>query len=249
MATMRLFSISALLIFLVNFSSSAQVDSTLVTITGKAVDENGNYLSDALVINNRTLLGIFANLDGTFSITTKRADSIRVGAFGRSPQLYCFKDSLEKDTFYVTAVLPLVNFFVSQANVIAPRDLIDIQKDIDSLGFDKKDFMLSGIDPIQSPITFLYQQFSKREKSKRLVNELENNDRRAALLKELFRKYIAYEVIDLSEEEFDDFIDYINISDEILKNTSQYDFIVYVKARFQSYKKNLQLDDFDYHKD
>lgn len=249
MTVMRLFCVATLIQILFSFSAQAQNDSTLVTIQGRAFDQNGNYLSDALIINERTLLGIFANLDGTFSYTTLRKDSIRIGAFGRVPQLYCFKDSLKKDTFYVEARLPLMNFYVGQATVIAPRDLIDIQKDIDSLGFDKKDYMLSGIDPLQSPITFLYQQFSKRERSKRAVLEFENNDRRRELLKELFRKYIAYEVIDLSEEEFDGFIDYLNISDNVLKNTSQYDFIVYVKARFQSYKKNLNENDFNYDED
>ena len=249
MSIMRLFNIATLVLTLSSFSVNAQTDSSLVTITGKAVDEQGNYLSDALIINNRTLLGVFVNLDGTFVYTTFRNDTVRIGAFGRSPKLYCYKDSLEKDTFQVTASLPLMNYYVSQANVIAPRDLLEIQKDIDSLGYDKKDYMLSGIDPLQSPITFLYQQFSKTERSKRKVIELENTDRRRELLKELFRKYVTYEVIDLSEDEFDDFIEYINISDDILKNTSQYDFIVYVKARFLAYKKTLNTDDFDYHKD
>lgn len=227
----------------------SQTDTTKITIMGVVKDDLGSYISDAIVVNERTYVGIFVELDGTFSYETLRKDTIRIGAFGRKPAFYCYADSTYADTFSVSVTLPLMSYYVGQATVIAERDLIEIQKDIEELGYNKNDFMLSGIDPMQSPITFLYQQFSKREQSKRKVYELENEDRRKELLKELFKKYVAYEVIDLSEDEFDGFIDYINISDGLLKNTSQYDFIVYVKARFNSFKKILNEDDFDYHKD
>ncbi len=232
-----------------SFNVSSQQDSTLITISGKVQDEHGNYVSDAIIVNERTYLGIFVELDGTFSYEVPRKDTVRIGSFGRKPSFYCFIDSLDKDSFNVTVTLPLMNYYVGQATVIAERDLMQIQKDIEDLGYDKKDYMLSGIDPLNSPITFLYQQFSKREQSKRKVIELENEDRRKALLKELFKKYVAYEIIDLSEEEFDGFIEYINISDYLLQNTSQYDFIVFVKARFSTYSRLLKEDDFDYHKD
>ena len=68
-----------------------------------------------------------------------------------------------------------------------------------------KDYRVSSIDAFQSPITFLYQQFSKVERSKRLVAELENNDKRRELLQELFVKYVDYDIIQLESEEFKDF--------------------------------------------
>lgn len=234
---------------LLSLAAWSQLDSNSIVIQGKVLDEHGNYVSDAIVVNERTYVGVFVDLNGSFSYEALRSDSIRIGSFGRSPSFFCFADSLGKDTFDVTVVLPLMTYYVGQATVIAERDLMEIQKDIEDLGYDRKDYMLSGIDPLSSPITFLYQQFSREERSKRKVYELENADRRRALLKELFKKYVAYEIIDLSEEDFDNFIDYINISDYLLQNTSQYDFIVYVKARFNTYSQLIQDDDFDYHKD
>ncbi|MFK7756472.1 MAG: hypothetical protein AB8B53_06020 [Flavobacteriales bacterium] len=235
--------------FLMSLAALSQLDSNTIVIQGKVLDEHGSYVSDAIVVNERTFMGVFVDLDGTFSYEALRNDTIRIGSFGKSPSFYCFADSLGKDTFNVTVTLPLMTYYVGQANVIAERDLMEIQEDIEELGYDKTDYMLSGIDPLSSPITFLYQQFSREERSKRKVYEMENADRRRALLKELFKKYVAYEIIDLSEEEFDNFIDYINISDYLLQNTSQYDFIVYVKARFNTYSRLIQEDDFDYHKD
>ena len=239
------------LVFFLSFcyASVSQQDSSYITISGIVNDTHGNSVSDAIIVNERTYLGIFVELDGSFSYDAPRKDTIRIGSFGRKASFYCYADSLDKDSFNVTVTLPLMSYYVGQATVIAERDLMQIQKDIEDLGYNKKDYMLSGIDPLSSPITFLYHQFSKREQSKRKVIELENDDRRKTLLKELFKKYVAYEIIDLTEDEFDGFIEYINISDYLLQNTSQYDFIVFVKARFNTYSRLIKEDDFDYHKD
>jgi hypothetical protein len=128
---------------------------------------------------------------------------------------------------------------ISTLNVVeifAPRDLDQIQKDIQDLGYNEDDYMLSGINAVASPITFLYQQFSKVERSKRLVKQMDNEDKKRDLLKELFQHYVDYEIIDLTNEEFDDFIDFLNVSDEFIKTSSQYDFLIFVKDRFTDYK-------------
>jgi hypothetical protein len=101
----------------------------------------------------------------------------------------------------------------------------------------------------------LYQQLSKKEESKRIVAKLENDDRRRDLLKELFTIYVDYKIIELSTEDFDDFISYLNVSDEFMKSSSQYEFLVFVKDRFQDYQiarrntRPLKEGDFDYDKD
>ena len=96
--------------------------------------------------------------------------------------------------------------------------------------------MVSGVDAVSSPITFLYQQFSKRERAKRHVAEMRNEDRKRELLKELLAKYVANEVIDLTDTDFDDFIDYCNVSDEFMKYSTQYEFIIYIKRKYEFYR-------------
>ena len=91
------------------------------------------------------------------------------------------------------------------------------------------------MDAFQSPITFLYQEFSKRERSKRLVAELRNEDRKRALLKELLHKYVEYDIIRLSDESFDDFIDFCAVPDDVIKGLSQYEFLMYVRKKYELY--------------
>ncbi|MDA0883119.1 MAG: hypothetical protein O2984_07385, partial [Bacteroidetes bacterium] len=77
-------------------------------------------------------------------------------------------------------------------------------------------------------------------------------DRRRELLRELFIKYVEYDIISLDDDEFDDFIVYCDPGDERLKRWTQYEFILYVKERFVDFKsigKKMKDSDFEYHLD
>ena len=49
---------------------------------------------------------------------------------------------------------------VGVAEVVAPRDLREIVRDIEALGYDEEDFRLTRVDALSSPITFLYQMLA-----------------------------------------------------------------------------------------
>ncbi len=189
-----------------------------------------------MVVNKTTGLGFVSTEDQLFSIQADKSDTIMVTASGYSVKKLCFKDSAMRDTFFVNVLLEKPFVSLKPVTIIPPRELEVIQKDIDKLGYKKEDYMVSGIDVLQSPITFLYQSFSRRERNKRVIAQKINDDNRRKLLKELFRKYVDNDIMNLDESQFDDFIDYINVSDEFLKNSSQYDFIMYVKRKYEMYK-------------
>jgi hypothetical protein len=65
---------------------------------------------------------------------------------------------------------------------------------------------------------------------------------------------VDYDIISLNNEEFDEFVTFINVPDEFLINSSQYDFLIYVKERFADYRmwkrrQGLNSGDYDYDKD
>ena len=219
-------------------SSHAQSDSIVVeiTINGKIREGNDQPISNVIVINQRTKSGFFGKSDGSFSVTCQKTDTLTITSLGYVPRTICFKDSTQKKIFDPTIYLEERISTLNVVEIFAPRDLDQIQKEIQQLGYNEDDYMLSGINAAISPITFLYQQFSKVEKSKRLVKQMENEDKKRELLKELFQHYVDYEIIDLTNEEFDDFIDFLNVSDEFIKTSSQYDFLLFVKDRFTDYK-------------
>lgn len=230
-------------------------DTSKIYIEGMLLDENGQPISNAIIINRSTKKGAFGRPDGSFSVECLRKDTLAITSLGFQTRLISYRDSLEQNSFQLRLFLDTRSYMLSEVEVFAPRDLEQIQEDINKLGYNEKDYMLSGINAVQSPITFLYQQFSKKEQSKRQVAYMENEDRKRELLKELFRLYVDYDIISLTDEQFDDFITYLNVSDEFLINSSQYDFLIFVKDRFRDYKihvrqnTRMQSTDFDYDKD
>jgi hypothetical protein len=233
--------------------SNAQV--TVIRVKGKVLEERGQPVPNSIVLNTRTKKGAFGGPDGGFVIECNKSDTLTITCLGYFSRQICFKDSVQKSVYYPRIFLNERTYSYATLNIFAPRDLEDIQMDIQSLGYNEDDYMLSGINAAVSPITFLYQQLSKKEASKRIVAQLENDDRRRDLLKELFVIYVDYKIIELSTEDFDDFISYLNVSDEFMKSSSQYEFLVFVKDRFQDYQiarrntRPLQERDFDYDKD
>lgn len=242
-------SVFWLLVIVVNAQES------LIRVKGRVLEERGQPVPNSIVLNTRTKKGAFGLPDGSFVIECNKSDTLTVTCLGYYARQICFKDSIQKLVYYPRIFLNERTYSYSTLNIFAPRDLEDIQKDIQSLGYNEEDYMLSGINAVVSPITFLYQQLSKKEASKRIVVELENDDRRRDLLKELFTIYVDYKIIELSTEDFDDFISYLNVSDEFMKSSSQYEFLIFVKDRFQDYQiarrntRPLKEGDFDYDKD
>jgi hypothetical protein len=236
-------------------ASLGQTSDSLITIYGNVRDENDQPVANAILINKRTKTGSFGKSDGSFIIQCSRQDTIAITSLGFQTRNVCYADSTTGKAFKLKLYLDTRVYQVAAVEIFAPRDLEQIQEDINQLGYNEEDYMLSGINAAQSPITFLYQQFSKKERSKREVARMENDDKRRELLKELFRLYVDYQIIELNDEEFDAFIDYLNVSDEFLIKSTQYDFLIYVRDRFRDYKvhlrqkKQLQGSDYDYDKD
>lgn len=225
-----------LLILIVLSSLSAAVGQELVTIHGKVItstDQRSYY--DLMIVNKRTRSGTFGNSDGTFTVYARRTDTLMIGSVGHRTKVLCLADSVEKGIYDITLRLQPLSFQLAEVEILPERTLKEIQKDIDKLGYQESDYRVSTVDAFQSPITFLYQEFSRRERSKRLVAQLENEDRKRALLQELLTKYVQYDIINLNPDAFDDFIDFCDIPDEVMRGLSQYDFLIYMKRKYELY--------------
>lgn len=224
----------------------AQCDSSIV-VSGWVFQEGGAIVPAAMAVNKNSGGGAFVELDGSFLLRACPGDTLVFGAMG----YYSVEKRVEKEMRFESLDITLkrLRVEVGVAEVLAPRTLREILRDIETLGYDEKDYRVSSINAIQSPITFLYEQFSKVERSKRLAIELENNDKRRELLQELFVKYVDYDIIQLEPEEFKDFAEFCDPGDKLLKEWTQYEFIMYVKRQFNLYRmlpKKMEESDFQY---
>jgi hypothetical protein len=225
-----------LLLFAVLMAASYSHAQEEVTIHGRVVSplqERAYY--DLMIVNKRSRSGTFGNGDGTFTVRALRTDTLLIGSVGHATSVITMRDSVPASSYRVTVVLKPLQVQLREVEILSERTLQQIQKDIEKLGYRESDYRISQVDALQSPITFLYQEFSRRERSKRLVAQLENEDRKRELLKELLQKYVEYDIINLNDEAFDDFIDFCAVPDAVIKGLTQYEFLLYVKKKYELY--------------
>lgn len=234
---------------------TSSTTATEITVNGTIRQESNQPISNVIIINQRTKTGAFGKSDGSYVVKCLKTDTLTITSLGYYSRSICFKDSLLKAEYKPATYLEERTQTLATVEIFAPKDLEQIQEEIKSLGFNEDDYMLSGINAAASPITFLYQQFSKKEASKRELARLENEDKKRALLKDLFHHYVDYDIIQLDNAQFDSFIDFLNVSDDFLKSSSQYDFLIFVRDRFKDFKianRNkiiFQNEDYDFDKD
>jgi hypothetical protein len=97
--------------------------------------------------------------------------------------------------------------------------------------------LVTGIDVLQSPITAIYQAFSKKEQNKKWIAEQEFKDDQRKVVKELLRLYISFDIISLTEDEFDDFISFLNLDTDFLKTASEMDLIIFIKDKYDHFRR------------
>ena len=223
-----------LLLMLVAATALARAQD--VTVHGQVQGGDGERtFYDLMSVSRRLRTGNFGNVDGSFTVSALRNDTLLIGAGGYVTRTVPLSEYTDAELAALKVTLRPWEIQLKPVAVLPERTLKEIQADIDKLGYDEKDYRTAGVNALQSPITFLYQEFSRRERSKRMVAELRNEDAKRALLRELLYKYVEYDIINLSNDSFDDFIDFCAVPDEVIKGLSQYDFLMYVKKKYELY--------------
>jgi hypothetical protein len=97
--------------------------------------------------------------------------------------------------------------------------------------------LVTGVNVLESPITALYQAFSKKEQNKRWISEQQYKDDQRRVVKELLRLYVAFDIIDLPEATFDDFITFLNIDENFIKTASEMELVLFIKDKYDHFNR------------
>ena len=227
----------------------AGLDSVLIPLSGEVLGPDGRGLPGCMIVNRSTGEGRFGSSSGRFALHVSTGDTLQFAAIGYRTVTKRIPAEGNEGGVNWSIHLSKIAVAVSAAEVIAPRELGEIVRDIEALGYEEKEYRTSGIDALSSPLTYLYEQFNRMERSKREVARLENEDRRRELLRELLGKYVDYEIVDLERAQFDDFVEFIDPGEAVLKALTQYEFILWTRERFTAWKarpNRLEDADFEY---
>lgn len=206
-----------------------------ILFTGKVVDSlRPQSFYNLMIVNRSTGKGVFGQPNGTFSVYASQGDTIALSVRGY-PYISVIVNGNDEcrheGKYYVEHKIQ----DVAEVVVHPLKSLEQIKEERSSLAL-RETRMVTGIEVLQSPITALYQAFSKKEKAKRWVAEQEHLDNQRNVLKELMRTYVAYEVIELSDDEFDEFIAFLNMDETFLKTATEMELITFIQDKFDHYQ-------------
>jgi hypothetical protein len=225
-----------LLLFFLSFFLRAHTQCDLINLKGKVNDTLINQqFYNVMLISKSTNKGFFGNADGSFSIFVKQKDTIVISVAGYEKIVIIPKNN--EQCLNEIHIKLKSNVKYLKPIVIQPlKSIQQIKEERESLTLKESKKAISGINVIQSPITALYERFSQRARTEKKINHLKYQDEKNKILKELLSIYVVYEIFDLNEEEFDSFITFLNINDEILKNTSDIELATFIKDKFLHFK-------------
>lgn len=226
------------------FQSNAQNCKT-VQLHGFVKDTiNKPGLYNLFIINKTVARGVFGKPDGSFSIDVNPGDSIYFSITGyHSIKMRVVADSTCKHEF--KAYINPSEFQKPEVIVRPVKTLSQLREERERLS-QVETRMVTGFQSLKSPITALYQEFSRRERTKRKVAELEYRDDIERVVKELLRIYVSYDILSLEEEEFLDFVTFMNLNEQFLKSASDYQLIMYIKEKYVYYRKIQSSEDYIY---
>ena len=221
------------LIVFLPFVSFAQCDK--VFVSGRVVDTlRPQSFYNLMVINRTTGRGIFGQPDGYFSVYVRTNDKIALST--KEYPIYEF--TAKPDSNCQCQVIAYIEKLPQQVQEVVVKPL----KTLEQIKEERKNLVLretrqvTGIEALQSPITALYQAFSKKEQNKRWIAEQKYKDDQRQVVKELLRLYVAYEIIEMEEDEFDDFIIFLNADPDFLKTAAEMELVLFIKDKFEHFK-------------
>jgi tyrosyl-tRNA synthetase len=225
--------ISIYLIFLF-FDKFILAQCDKVYLSGQVIDSlNPQAFYNVMIIDRSTGRGVFGQPDGTFSVYVSSGDKISISVKG-----YPIYEFMAKpDSNCQSKVIAYIEKLPQEIKevVIRPlKTLEQIKEERQALSL-RETKMVTGIEVLQSPITALYQAFSRKEKNKAWIAEQTYKNDQRKVVKELLRVYVAYEIINLTEEEFDDFVTFLNVDESFLKTASEMELIVFIKDKFDHF--------------
>ncbi|MBK6447313.1 MAG: hypothetical protein IPF81_19090 [Bacteroidetes bacterium] len=126
-------------------------DSSNVRVSGRAF-QSGHpevRLDDLMILNLRTSQGVFGKADGSFRVLARKTDTLLVASTGYEYKRITITDTTTQPSYYIDVPLIKLNVRLKEVVIFAPGDLENIYKDIEKLGYNKRDFQIGGVPALQ----------------------------------------------------------------------------------------------------
>ncbi|MNU84124.1 hypothetical protein D3C71_738360 [compost metagenome] len=212
----------------------AQNPCAKVWLKGKVEDTlNRHSFLNLMVVNTSTGEGVFGQPNGTFGVYVGNNDSIVLSIKGY--ERYGFRVTGDSTCqFEVYAAVERKARQIEEVVIKPLKSIQQIKEERAELAM-RETRTIAGLEAFQSPITALYERFSKREQSKALVAQKQYADKKEEIVQELLRLYVSYDIIKLSPDDFVEFIHFMAMDEDFLKTASDIELVTYIKDKLEHY--------------
>jgi len=215
----------------------AQTSCSNITVRGKVIDTLRPQTFYQTVVFNKTQgTALFGQPDGSFLIQAKLFDTIVVSVKEYPKESFVVEEDISCS--YVKVIVLKYKSKKLNEVILRPIKTAAEIKELRQRLVLEKTRTVTGIAALQSPISYLYETFSKKERNKRWIAEMKLEDKQMALVKEYIRTCIAYNLITLAEDQIDDFIIYLDMDTNFFRTASDYNLALYVKQKFKNFVSN-----------
>ena len=229
----RILLITTIAVFSCNFSFSQFIKmDDHVIIAGYVLDEEtGKPLIFTNISIRHRREGTISDTAGYFALSAKMYDTIRFSMLGYE------RKHVVIDEKAVDRTEPLIVKMKTEAYMLPTVDIFAWR--YNQL---KYEVTTTGAGLTFSPITALYEAFSKEGKERRKPAELQQKDHVSQLIEERITTVQIMELTGFTELETSRFLDWCDFSAEFINSMNAYNFIMVVKHKAEQYKKLNRSD-------
>ncbi len=246
-----------LCIFLAVFITPGFSQDATAFLTGRVYDKyNERGVSYAHVINRAVLSGTISDSLGIFIIPATKGDTLFISAMGYQFDL-AVVDSVSADTAFVVNLVPRA-YMLPEVVIYELNTYEKFKKRFAEIRLEDETYHIPGLPHVKplgvpslrdtnylqnplfalrSPISFLYYNFSKREKNRRKYYQLLEEDQVRKRARSKYTDELIIRATGIEEDEIDDFLRFCDFDPQYILSLTDYEIYRLIIERYRQYRE------------
>ncbi|MDD2636760.1 MAG: carboxypeptidase-like regulatory domain-containing protein [Bacteroidales bacterium] len=233
-----------------------------VIVAGFIFEETtGNALPYVNVFVKKTRKGTISDTTGYFILTARINDTLTFSSLGYDRKYVVLTDSAADNMKPLVVFLDTRIYELNTINIIALKKYKQLEYEITNMRLPDDDYKNAirnfpirpadidyysrvnapGFGLVFSPISALYDMFSKEGKEKRKLEELQQADKLTNIIEEKLSPELIMTITKMPREEVNIFIDWCNFSSGFITRLTEYELISVIIYKHKQYKKAKRL--------
>ena len=212
-------------------------------LSGEIVSPANTSIDGVHILNTNTNELSVSDNTGFFTIKMHKSHVLRISSVGFKTYYYSLKKQTNDHIGYIKLTLQTVTIGLNNVDIIAKEEQraenMFRPKPIPapfSFGYQgiQHDIKPNALNPI----SLLYNWLSKEGKQQKKLEELLKQDEVKNIVANRFESDLIWELTGFAGQELEQFKTHCNLSDYFVANSTDYDFLLKIKACYNSYNPN-----------